>query len=71
MNNIIDFLSRACKSQLHESCHGKWEGLGFEIICSCKCGHSQNGQALDLVEGLGASAIHKIQSSSKEANQRR
>jgi len=71
MNNIIDFLSRACKSQLHEICHGKWEGLGFEIICSCNCGHIQNGQALESVEGPEANAIHNIQSNSKESVQRK
>jgi hypothetical protein len=71
IQTISDFLSRECKSQLHESCHGKWEGLGFEIICSCKCGHSQNGQALELVGGPGANAIHNVQSNSKESVQRK
>ena len=65
IQTVSDFLSRDCKSQLHESCHGKWEGLGFEIICSCKCGHGKNGQALDLVGGLGANAIQNTESSSQ------
>ena len=24
---------------MHNSCHGRWEGMGFEIICVCNCGH--------------------------------
>ena len=68
---VSDFLSRECKSQLHESCHGKWEGLGFEIICSCKCGHGKNGHALDLVGGLGANAIQNAQSNSQGVIQRK
>jgi hypothetical protein len=70
-STIIDFLSRDCKNQLHKSCHGEWSGLGFEIICSCKCGHGKNGRALDLVEGPAANAIHNIQSNSKESIQRK
>jgi hypothetical protein len=71
ISTIIDFLSRDCKSQLHESCHGKWEGIGFEIICSCKCGHGKNGQALDLVEGPAANAIQNTKSSSQGVIQRK
>jgi hypothetical protein len=71
ISTIIDFLSRDCKSQIHESCDGKWKGLGFEIICSCKCGHGKNGQALDLVEGPAANAIDNVQSNSEEFVQRK
>jgi hypothetical protein len=71
IQTISDFISRDCKSQLHESCDGKWEGLGFEIICSCKCRHEKNGQTLDLVEGPAANAIHNVQSNSKEFVQRK
>ena len=71
ISKIIDFLSKDCKSQLHESCHSKWEGLGFEIICNCKCGHGKNGQALDLVGGLVANAIQNKKSSSQGVVQRR
>jgi len=71
VQTISDFISRDCKSELHESCYGKWEGLGFEIICSCKCGHGQNGQASDLVGGLAANAIQNVQSNSKEHVQRK
>jgi len=67
----IDFLSRECRNNFHNSCHGKWEGLGFEIICSCKCGHGKNGQALELVEEPVANAIHNAQSNSKESVQRK
>jgi hypothetical protein len=71
IQTISDFLSRECKSQLHESCHGKWEGLGFQIICSCKCGHGKNGQALEWIEAPGSNAVYNIQSNSKESVQRK
>ena len=71
VQTISDFISRDCKSELHESCYGKWEGLGFEIICRCKCGHGKNGQALDLVGGLGANAIQNTKSSSPEQIRRK
>jgi len=32
-------MSRECKAGLHEECHFRWEGLGFEIICACSCSH--------------------------------
>ena len=69
--NLVEFLSKQCKNKEHIACCGLWEGLGFEIICNCKCGHGQNGQALDLVGGLGANAIHNAQSNSKESVQRK
>jgi hypothetical protein len=71
IQTVSDFLSRDCKSQLHESCHGKWEGLGFEIICSCKCGHRKNGQALEWIEAPGSNAGYNIQSNSMEPVQRK
>jgi hypothetical protein len=36
---ILEFISRECKSGLHEECRVRWEGLGFEIICACSCSH--------------------------------
>jgi hypothetical protein len=60
MNNnkstIIDFTSKQCKDNLHGQCGGRWKGLGFEIICGCKCNHNKNNQALDRVEGPRANA---------------
>jgi len=70
-DTAIDFLSRECRNNFHKSCHGKWEGLGFEIICRCKCGHEKNGQALDLVGGLAVNAIQNTKSSSQGVNQRK
>ena len=37
--NIIDFLSRECRTNNHSSCNGKWMGLGYYVICRCLCGH--------------------------------
>ena len=47
---IIDFISKQCKDNLHGECSGRWKGLGFEIICACKCNHNKNDQALEQVE---------------------
>jgi hypothetical protein len=46
---VIDFISKQCKDNLHSECSGRWEGLGFEIICACKCKHDKNSQALESV----------------------
>lgn len=40
-NVILEFMSRECKQNLHNECSSKWEGLGFEIICTCKCSHNK------------------------------
>jgi hypothetical protein len=45
-STVIEFISRPCKNNLHQTCDGKWQGLGFEIICSCKCGHKREGNAI-------------------------
>jgi hypothetical protein len=31
---ILEFISRECRRDLHEECHFRWEGFGFEIICA-------------------------------------
>ena len=46
---ITDFISRECKRKAHEECNGTWLGLGFEVICSCPCGHIKEYKALDQV----------------------
>ena len=38
----LDFTSRECKNVAHHTCHNKWEGMGFEIICACNCGHRKD-----------------------------
>jgi hypothetical protein len=43
-NTYIKFLNRECKNGLHQNCCGRWNGLGFEIICSCRCGHYKNNK---------------------------
>lgn len=35
----LEFVSRECKNKNHNRCRGMWYGLGFEVICSCKCSH--------------------------------
>jgi hypothetical protein len=57
ISTIIDFLSRDCKSHQHESCHSKWEGLGFEIICSCKCHVSKKIVVLDEAPQSAANTL--------------
>ena len=56
---VIDFISKQCKGGLHQNCYGQWEGLGFEVICGCECGHDKLGQALVEVEGPLANAIDR------------
>jgi hypothetical protein len=49
MNTVIEFISRQCKNKLHGTCDGKWQGLGFEIICSCECGHKRDVSAIPRI----------------------
>lgn len=56
---ILDFISKQCKCGLHQNCYGKWEGLGFEVVCDCNCGHNKSDQALVEVEGPLANAIDR------------
>ena len=37
--STLEFVSRECKNKNHNQCRGMWYGLGFEVICSCKCSH--------------------------------
>jgi hypothetical protein len=41
----LDFISRDCRNGSHQYCYGKWEGMGFEIICICNCGHKIKSDA--------------------------
>jgi hypothetical protein len=59
-NTVINFVSRECKTGLHKSCRGRWEGLGFEINCDCTCSHEKNYPALKLVEGPFANVTELI-----------
>jgi hypothetical protein len=42
-NCLIDILSKYCRDKNHSACHGKWRGLGFEVVCRCQCGHKGKG----------------------------
>jgi hypothetical protein len=57
----IEFLNKECKNNEHYKCAGKWQGLGFEVYCSCNC-HHKKGEALESVGGPVANTIHDIQS---------
>ena len=37
ISEVIDFLSKACKTKEHQNCHGNWTGLGFKVNCCCLC----------------------------------
>ena len=56
MISIVDFVSWHCKNNTHQNCYGKWKGLGFEVICGCRCGHNRLDQTLASVEGPAANA---------------
>jgi hypothetical protein len=51
-NAIIDFISRDCRNTIHQNCCGLWRGLGFEILCYCKC-HKKKEQQQALAEVVG------------------
>jgi hypothetical protein len=61
---VIDFISKQCKDDRHCECSGRWEGLGFEIICTCKCKHDKNSQALESVAQPVSNPNQIVQSSS-------
>lgn len=68
----IDFTSRDCKTNEHQSCKSLWNGLGIIVNCNCECHkkaaavahdmiiqdnrHGTERKALDLVKGPGANA---------------
>jgi Zn ribbon nucleic-acid-binding protein len=65
--NLVDFLSKDCRNNNHVDCYGKWQGLGIEAICCCKCGHNKKEKALELLVGEpAANAIQRTLSNSKE-----
>jgi hypothetical protein len=55
--NLVEFLSKQCKNKEHITCCGLWEGLGFEVLCSCKCHKKKEQQALAEVEGPETNAV--------------
>jgi hypothetical protein len=58
----LDFVNRECKDSSHDKCHGSWQGLGYEVICSCVC-HYQEGISTDIEnvnkKGTGRPAQHQ------------
>jgi hypothetical protein len=63
---ISDFRSKECKSNNHNDCNGQWIGLGFQIICDCKCGHNKKGTVLAEVGGLVANAMSMVKPTQEE-----
>jgi hypothetical protein len=59
-SSILDFLSRHCKVNEHDDCFGRWQGLGLEIYCYCKC-HDKKGDALTEVHEPETNAINRMQ----------
>ena len=55
--STLQFLSKQCKNKEHIACCGLWEGLGFEIICSCKCHVSKKGVVLDEAPQSAANTL--------------
>ena len=53
----IDFRSKDCKSNRHQNCASKWNGFGFEIICSCECHESKKGVVLDEAPQSAANTL--------------
>jgi len=49
----IDFRSKDCKSNRHQNCASKWNGFGFQIICSCKCHNRKEEEQQALAEVVG------------------
>lgn len=45
----IDFLSKHCKTNSHDDCHGKWKINDFVILCNCPC-HVKMYQILENTE---------------------
>jgi hypothetical protein len=66
-NAIINFISRDCKNAIHQNCCGIWRGLGFEVLCDCKCHKKKEQQALAEVGGPLSNAT--TASLSQEATQ--
>jgi hypothetical protein len=62
-SNIFDFLSRECKNNNHDQCYGMWYGLGFEVLCSCKCSHlKKKGLEQEVARPACSNTLGLIQS---------
>jgi hypothetical protein len=42
-DSVINFTSKDCKSNRHQNCPMRWDGLGFEFACSCICHYKKVG----------------------------
>jgi hypothetical protein len=36
-NTVLRITSRDCKNEIHSKCQSGWTGLGFDVVCECKC----------------------------------
>jgi hypothetical protein len=48
--NVLDFQNKFCKNNHHALCDGAWTGLGFEILCICKCHNEVKKHAREELE---------------------
>jgi hypothetical protein len=63
-NSVLEFRSKDCKNNNHQTCAGKWNGFGFEVYCSCSCHcHHKKEKALESVGGPVTNAMYEVQSS--------
>jgi hypothetical protein len=49
----MSFLSRECRLGDHRNCAAEWFGLGFKVVCDCKCSHSKEPGATVGASRLG------------------
>jgi hypothetical protein len=59
MSCDIDFGSKQCKNNQHDSCYGSWTGLGFHILCNCIC-HKIKNEATDGFERPDSAALYQV-----------
>ena len=45
---LLEFCSKYCKSNIHTQCHAIWNGFGFEVICNCNCHKKYNEKNIVL-----------------------
>jgi hypothetical protein len=60
---VIEIRSKYCRSNKHQDCDSRWNGFGFEIVCSCECHLSKKGvHDMDEVLRTEANAVFNCES---------
>jgi hypothetical protein len=65
-DNVIEFINKNCKNQEHSLCHGKWSGLGFNVVCECDC-HEIKNKATDEARRPESVAVNRPSSEGLQA----